>query len=234
MTLKELEQSLRRVVEKSLGGRFRGPVHPLEVARGLAHALVSDSQPGLVGQVAPNDFVVFLHPGEEAPFLAMGDSLQQELYHYLAAEARARDLRWVGPVRFRFAPAAQVDSGTFEVDARIESPATSSPLTWRDITLHTPVLTGVEGFVAGQTYTVRVPTCTLGRAEDCDVRIGDPRVSHHHARITWQDDRFILEDLGSRAGTWVNDERFSGARTLSSGDRIRLGYSSLRWDVPQS
>lgn len=69
----------------------------------------------------------------------------------------------------------------------------------------------------------------LGRAPSAAVRFDaqrDVRVGRHHARIVPRDDGrvgFVIVDLGSRNGTYVNGERIAGAVDLCPGDVVRLG-----------
>src|SRR5688572_16530844 len=64
----------------------------------------------------------------------------------------------------------------------------------------------------------------LGRSPDCDLKLAGSEVSRRHARIVPERDAYVIEDLGSRYGTFVNGERASG-HVLVHGDRIRLGRS---------
>lgn len=66
---------------------------------------------------------------------------------------------------------------------------------------------------------------TLGRQGDNDLVLLDTRVSRRHARITKEAENYILEDAGSRHGTFVNGERLSAPRLLKSGDQITLGVT---------
>lgn len=65
----------------------------------------------------------------------------------------------------------------------------------------------------------------LGRGSDCDVVVTDMASSRHHARITvgGQRQTMFIEDLSSRNGTLVNEERISGRTHLKDGNRIRIG-----------
>ncbi|HEX7253324.1 MAG TPA: FHA domain-containing protein [Thermoanaerobaculia bacterium] len=63
----------------------------------------------------------------------------------------------------------------------------------------------------------------IGRDYDSLVRIDSPRVSRRHARITIEDGRVHLEDLGSRNGTRLNDKPVGGTSRLADGDRISIG-----------
>jgi pSer/pThr/pTyr-binding forkhead associated (FHA) protein len=63
----------------------------------------------------------------------------------------------------------------------------------------------------------------MGRAPDVDVKIPDVAVSRRHCRV-WRDgDQFMVEDLGSTHGTFVNDVRVEGVVSVTVSDILRLG-----------
>jgi len=70
---------------------------------------------------------------------------------------------------------------------------------------------------------------TLGRGPDSVLWIDDDTVSRRHARIRVENDRAVLEDLGSRNGTFVGERRIDGPVALRDGDRILLGSLPLRF-----
>ena len=65
----------------------------------------------------------------------------------------------------------------------------------------------------------------LGRQSDNDLVLLDNRISRRHARIVKDDEGYLLEDVGSRHGTFVNGERVEAPRRLKTGDRISLGVT---------
>jgi len=67
---------------------------------------------------------------------------------------------------------------------------------------------------------------TIGRLEDNDIIIDSLAVSRHHARIRIEYDIFILEDLNSMNGTFINNKRIDRCE-LNSGDRILIGKHEL-------
>ena len=73
----------------------------------------------------------------------------------------------------------------------------------------------------------------IGRAPDATILCDVSGVSRHHARIVVSNGVATLEDLGSKNGTYLKQERVTSAR-LSDGDEIRLGTASLtfRIDLP--
>lgn len=64
---------------------------------------------------------------------------------------------------------------------------------------------------------------TLGRAAGCDVTIDDSYASQIHARVFRRDDHFLLEDLGSTNGTYLNRQNVTTPTVLKPGDQIQVG-----------
>ncbi len=63
---------------------------------------------------------------------------------------------------------------------------------------------------------------TIGRLPDNTLQIDNLAVSGHHAKISWEQDHYVVEDLGSLNGTYVNEERV-GKATLKHGDHLKIG-----------
>jgi len=76
-------------------------------------------------------------------------------------------------------------------------------------------------------------TCRIGRAEESDVFVPDVGVSRCHADIRWEGDAFVIADLGSANGTFVNGERVT-ERVLAHGDEIRVGPLTLGFRVEEA
>jgi len=72
---------------------------------------------------------------------------------------------------------------------------------------------------------------TIGRAPDNKIELADGSVSSKHARIARTTEGFVLEDLQSRNGTFVNGERIEQQRLLTDGDLIRLGKVILTFNI---
>jgi len=62
----------------------------------------------------------------------------------------------------------------------------------------------------------------IGREASCDLRLQDRQVSRRHATIYRQGNHYFLRDLGSRNGTFVNDNLVVSPRQLQDGDGIRI------------
>jgi hypothetical protein len=105
-------------------------------------------------------------------------------------------------------------SNTIEVEAK-EIPST--PLA-PSITL-----TMRKGSKPGQQFTFAQDTIALGRRDDNDVVIDNPQISRRHASLSWEEGEFVLRDLGSANGTFLNAVRITEPHALREGDAIALG-----------
>jgi diguanylate cyclase (GGDEF)-like protein len=86
-------------------------------------------------------------------------------------------------------------------------------------------LTLVSGPNAGAIYPLLLDENVIGRTKECAIRIEDPGISRRHARIIRRGaDSYILEDLGSRNGTFVRGNRVT-SQPLGEGDRLAIGPS---------
>lgn len=71
----------------------------------------------------------------------------------------------------------------------------------------------------------------VGRSDECTICLDDERLSRVHAKFLLEGTHVVLVDLGSRNGTYVNDERLSGQVTLQSGDHVRMGQTHMRFTI---
>jgi pSer/pThr/pTyr-binding forkhead associated (FHA) protein len=80
-----------------------------------------------------------------------------------------------------------------------------------------------SGELKGRRLPIKVPVVNIGRGEFNDVVIADPSVSTMHAKLQRRDTIWILTDLGSTNGTFVEGERLSGEAALSPGTTLKFG-----------
>ncbi len=79
---------------------------------------------------------------------------------------------------------------------------------------------GAEHVLAGE--------MRVGRTDDCEITIADPRVSRNHAAIRVEGTRVLLEDMGSANGTLVNGLRLVGTVELKHGDDVQFDKYKFR------
>ena len=82
-----------------------------------------------------------------------------------------------------------------------------------------------EGQGMGTRWRVDRDNVIIGREEDCDIVLPSRQVSRNHARIRRSGGRHILEDLGSKNGTFVNGQELTEPYTLQDGDEIQVALS---------
>lgn len=85
----------------------------------------------------------------------------------------------------------------------------------------------VAGSMAGDVLPLKFEVHVLGRGEEADLVLLDLEVSRRHARFKRYKDHYVVEDLNSANGTWINGHRIQEKRLLMPGDRVRLGQTEL-------
>jgi pSer/pThr/pTyr-binding forkhead associated (FHA) protein len=78
----------------------------------------------------------------------------------------------------------------------------------------------------GRAFPVGVEM-TIGRAAGCQVTLDDTYASQLHARVFQRDGKFLVEDLGSTNGTYLNRHKVAGAMVLHAGDKVQIGNTVL-------
>ena len=84
----------------------------------------------------------------------------------------------------------------------------------------------------GQVFPLTQAPVTIGRQADSTIVLADPQASRQHAAISWQTGTFIIQDLGSANGTYVNDRRITAPQPLRDGDAIRIGNTFFDARLP--
>jgi len=82
-------------------------------------------------------------------------------------------------------------------------------------------------------YPLLDAECVIGRAPGSGITVTDGSVSSQHAKLTRTAEGFVLEDLKSRNGTFVNGEKVDKPRLLVNGDLVRFGKVIMTFNVAQ-
>jgi hypothetical protein len=90
------------------------------------------------------------------------------------------------------------------------------------VVVEVAMLLMVEGPSPGKRFFVEQAVLLVGRDADCDVVIPDRQVSRRHASIMLEDGAYVLKDLDSKNGTFVNGQELAGPHILSDGDEIQI------------
>lgn len=86
------------------------------------------------------------------------------------------------------------------------------------------------GPMDGHRVTVQGPALSIGRSPDNDLGLAlDPMVSSTHARILHEEDRYWLEDLGSRNGTFLGGQQIRERTPIGPGTVFTVGQTALEF-----
>ena len=95
-----------------------------------------------------------------------------------------------------------------------------------EVTVYSPLFSPFRQQLQG-------PTVSIGRASDCTIPIKDRYLSRRHAEIVASDGHWVLKDLGSANGTYLNGSRVERELRLHAGDRIRLGDTEIVFETAE-
>jgi hypothetical protein len=239
--LGRFERLMEQAVEGSLRRVFPTRLQPVQLAKAAARAMEEAQVVGLRGPEVPNAYTLRLAPDDLARFSEYSATLAEQLSRYLVEYAHERGLRPVGTPRVELSADGSVRLGTVRADARFVDlePRRQAALEealegTRRLRL---VADGTEtrlrlidrlglDFPLDPTFSGLV---RVGRAADNDVAIPDQRISRYHAQLTWSQGGWLVADLDSTNGTYVDDERVAPAepRPVRPGSVLRLADHEL-------
>jgi hypothetical protein len=247
--LARFEQLMEQAVEGSLRRVFPTTLQPVQVAKASARAMEAAQVIGLSGAEVPNAYRVRLAPQDLARFADYSATLSREVSRYLLDYAHERGLRPVGEPRIELLADDRVRTGSVRVEARFvdvapdhqaaleEALEGTRRLRLADLAAAQPAVPqqrpgalwltdrlGLRFPLEPQAGLVR-----LGRAADNDVVIDNQRVSRYHAQVRFIQSDWLVYDLDSTNGTYVQDQPVLPAqpRPLAAGGVLRLGDHDL-------
>jgi len=230
--MSRVERFFERLVERPSARLFRTRLQPLQVLRRVERAMESGRVVRDGRELAPDQFMIHVHPGDLAdlgdPTIVAGDLASGAL-----AFARAHRLAIAERPRVSIRPDGAVVRGEVDIRASISEPATVAPAPdagTRVFEVPVPRSPRASLHVREPGRLSRDVVVTgpmrIGRANECEVAVRDPRVSRQHARLHARDGHLVLTDLGSTNGTRVNGQRIREV-VLGDGDRILVGETEI-------
>jgi Protein of unknown function (DUF3662)/FHA domain len=249
MVLRSLERKIEALFEGVFGRAFRTNVQPVELARKLAKEMDDHRTVSVSRVYVPNEYTVYLAPGDHEQFEGYADSLRSELQEYLSEHARREQYALLASPRVLMETDADLDVGEFGIATRMVQPerrrgAEGPPadvepgatMIYKSKVPEptqavTPEELGVERDLVtlswnGTKREVKERRIVIGRSRDCDVQLADANVSRRHAELRQEGAAYWIVDLGSTNGMEVNGKRVKRAK-LESGDRITLGSTEV-------
>jgi FHA domain-containing protein len=253
--LRSIESKIEGLFEGVFGRAFRTHVQPVELARKLAKEMDEHRSVSVSRVYVPNEYTVYLSPGDREQFASYEGSLVGELQEYLLEHARREGYALLTPPRVAMATDEDLAIGEFGIAASVvQAPAAVAaaasvapplpPLTQPPAMSATMVYAAREPAAPiepepapvereavtltfdGRVYPVTSRTVVIGRSRECDVRLADTNVSRRHAELRQEGATYWLIDLGSTNGTELNGRRVEREK-LSDGDAITIGSTEL-------
>jgi hypothetical protein len=245
--LSRLEDFLQGLMERPAWLLARRQLHPVELAAALVRALEDQSLPIVERTVAPDGYVIRLHPDDYSQVASVRPTLEREFADYLTSVAGERGMVLRAPVEVMIAESRAVRAGAFEVTARISDPLPAGVTLAQRIAPDGPDVTEVV------TRRIRTPAeplnarleilddqggvvryvpiggagLVIGRRSSSGLTLADAEVSRVHARIERTPEGFALHDQQSTNGTRLNGRRIRVPQRLRDGDVIELGRTRL-------
>ena len=249
MVLRAIEQKIEALFEGIFGRAFRTNVQPVELARKLAKEMDDHRTVSVSRVYVPNEYTIYLSPGDREQFTGYEDNLRGELQEYLAEHARREEYALLSGPRVLMETDADLDVGEFGIATRMvqpdrqrgagEPPSDVEPGATMIYKPKQPQPTqaisaeelGMEQELVtltfdGSRHEVKERRVVLGRSRDCDIQLADANVSRRHAELRQEGASYWIVDLGSTNGMEVNGKRVKRAK-LRSGDTITLGSTEV-------
>lgn len=225
--LSRFEDLIRRVVEGTLDQALRSGYLPNTIAVRLTRAMEDSSEEGYVA----NRYQVNLNSGDYELIRREDPLLAQQLTDYVERLVHDEGLRVFGEIELEIVGDETIAEGGALVTAFRSNYVEETTGALRAVSneKHLRDLKSLDAFLiigGRQHISLDRPITTIGRQLDNDVVIEASEVSRIHAQIRWRYGRFVIFDLDSSSGTYVNGLRIR-EHILESGNVISLGNVSV-------
>ena len=207
--LKELEDRLERWIEGSIIRLFSNQIPAASIANQLAHAMESKLHVSEHGTIhAPDNYRVSLNPETIHKLEISTSELADQLSVGLFNAARDQAYLLTHQPSIFITPDPDLSQWTIKAIAW----HSTSPLE-ETHEMNVPIDKGQALFPAGaflivdgdQHFLLDRPVINIGRRQDNQLVLDNPQISRTHAQIRARQGRFVLFDLGSKSGTFVNE-----------------------------
>ncbi|MFZ6027725.1 MAG: FhaA domain-containing protein [Chloroflexota bacterium] len=233
--LARIESRLRAMVEGGTARLFSiatwGDGEKCSLAALLLQALHDHAETNEEGvALAPNQFTLHLPPTVAQLVRADPDGID-ELASYVYQCGCESGFVFVAYPTLEVRPEVSMARGEMRLEAQIFPRRTGGNTAMLVNPALQPTPHAPEDaflIVNGQwTFPLEKPVINIGRRTDNDLVLNDPRVSRAHAQLRLAHSRYMIFDLGSTGGTFVNGQRVTHSATLLPGDVVSLAGVTL-------
>ena len=224
LALDHLESRLQSLVESSAARLFPNDLSPHELSSRLLEAVRSNIQlDSGQGSLVPNHFIILVHP-LHAEVLQNDQLLVDGLKQSISEAIQEMGLDAPSTMMLHFEPDSGLAQGEITVLARNiqEEISQTNDVAIALEEMIDAIPEGAFLIVNGtRIFPLDQAVVNIGRRSDNHLVIDDTRVSRLHAQLRLVHGRFVVLDLDSTGGTWVNGKRVN-QHTLFPGDVISL------------
>ena len=247
--LRSIESKLESLFEGVFGRAFRTNVQPVELARKLVKEMDDHRNVSVSRVYVPNEYTIYLSPGDREQFAEYEDNLREELADYLAEHARRENYVLLSPPRVKLETDEDLDKGVFGIATRLvqsgrpkegdEPEGQAEPgatMVYKPIVQQPTEAASAEELgvgretvtisFEGQSHEIAKRRVVLGRSKDCDIQVPDPNVSRRHAELRQEGATYWLVDLDSTNGVEVRGRRVKRLK-LEDGTRFTIGSTEI-------
>jgi pSer/pThr/pTyr-binding forkhead associated (FHA) protein len=222
--LSQLEKQLQSIIEGSAAKLFPSRASQEELAHRLTNAMETGIRTHPDGQrIAPNLYVITVHPSESGRLLEK-IGLLDELAMTIQQDGDENGLVFISPPVIRVLPDPDTYPNQINIHAQIsqEQLAETSDLDIEVLPVREITPSNAFLIVDGtQVYQLNQSIVNIGRRSNNHLTLEDDRVSRVHAQLRNIKGRFMIFDLNSSGGTYVNEQRIQQC-ILYPGDVISL------------
>lgn len=226
------EALIEQLVDGSFARLFGQRLHAREVATRLAHAVEDNAQPDANGQLnAPDAYEVRINPTDQAALLTSTPDLADRLAETVVELAHQIGLRLETTPRVNIQGDTDLPLREVQITARHTPKGTRSTqmlgLPAVPVTEPPDAPRGPQLILHGQMHiALDRPVINIGRRHTNHIVIEDARVSRNHAQVRLRFGHYVIYDLGSTGGTFVNGHRITEC-ILRHGDVVSLAGVTL-------
>lgn len=217
--LKEFERKLESLVEGVFTKSFKSGVQPIELAKKLEKEMNEKKTVSVAKVYAPNHYTFYLSPQDREEFSSFEPQLVLELKEFLKKQLKAKKYALMGEPEIILEERKDLSLGEFILKSKLASP--EKQVIQASLTLS---FKGEDEEI----FFLSKPVTTIGRIESNDIVIPDPSISRHHAQIKLADGKFLLRDLDSTNGTFLDGKRITEV-PLRDGAQIATGKIVLKF-----
>jgi FhaA, N-terminal domain/FHA domain len=236
--LRRFEKRLEKLFEGPFTKAFKGGVHPLEIARRLVREVDDGRVLGVNETMAPNCFQIYLGRQDYDRLAGFFETLGSEMEAMIITHANQKGYHLLTRPRLSFSLDEGLREGEFSIRTSLDEPVGVLPSTERAGTaMQVPsqekrlgVLSVLKGDKAGRSFNLEAAKTRIGRSDENDIVLVDPRVSRFHAEVDRAAERYIIRDLGSTNGTTVRGRKVQ-ERLLEDGDTLVIGGTEMRFGL---